>query len=98
MNLIERIDHWAAVAPEATAHISDGRTLTFGELQSRSDALACYLTQHLGNDRLDRIGDARLQRAAPGPVQRRLDPHFSHGAASIVSFKQMPVQSINITG
>jgi D-alanine--poly(phosphoribitol) ligase subunit 1 len=51
MNLIERIDHWAAVAPEATAHISNGRTLTFGELQSRSDALACYLTQHLGNDR-----------------------------------------------
>jgi D-alanine--poly(phosphoribitol) ligase subunit 1 len=50
MNLIERIDHWAAVAPEATAHISDGRMLTFGELRNRSDALACYLTQRLGND------------------------------------------------
>jgi D-alanine--poly(phosphoribitol) ligase subunit 1 len=51
MNLIERIDHWAAVAPEATAHISDGRTLTYGELRSRAGALACYLTQRLGNDR-----------------------------------------------
>jgi D-alanine--poly(phosphoribitol) ligase subunit 1 len=51
MNLVERIDHWAAVAPEATAHISDGRTLTYGELRSRSDALARYLTQRLGDDR-----------------------------------------------
>jgi D-alanine--poly(phosphoribitol) ligase subunit 1 len=51
MNLIERIDHWAVVAPEATAHISDGRTLTYGELCRRSDALACYLTQRFGDDR-----------------------------------------------
>jgi D-alanine--poly(phosphoribitol) ligase subunit 1 len=51
MNLIERIDRWAAVAPEAAAHISDGRTLTFGELRRQSDALACYLTERLGEDR-----------------------------------------------
>jgi D-alanine--poly(phosphoribitol) ligase subunit 1 len=51
MNLIEQIDRWAAVAPEATAHISDGRTLTFGELRRNSDALACYLTECLGEDR-----------------------------------------------
>jgi D-alanine--poly(phosphoribitol) ligase subunit 1 len=51
MNLIERIDRWAAVAPEATAHISDGRTLTYGELRRQSDALACYLTKRLGEDR-----------------------------------------------
>jgi D-alanine--poly(phosphoribitol) ligase subunit 1 len=51
MNLIERIDRWAAVAPEATAHISDGRTLTYGELRRNSDALACYLTERLGEDR-----------------------------------------------
>src|SRR6266700_7187096 len=51
MNLIERIDHWAVVAPEATAHINDGRTLTYGELCRRSDALACYLTQRFGDDR-----------------------------------------------
>jgi D-alanine--poly(phosphoribitol) ligase subunit 1 len=51
MNLIERIDRWAAVAPEATAHISDGRTLTYGELRRQSDALACYLTERLGEDR-----------------------------------------------
>src|SRR5438093_9086071 len=50
MTLIERIDHWALVAPEATAHISDGRTLTYGELRRHSDALACYLTDGLGKD------------------------------------------------
>lgn len=50
MNLIERIDRWAAVAPEATAHISDGRTLTYGQLRRHSDALACYLTARLGED------------------------------------------------
>jgi D-alanine--poly(phosphoribitol) ligase subunit 1 len=51
MNLIERIDHWTAVAPEATAHISDDRALTYGELRRHSDALACYLTERLGEDR-----------------------------------------------
>ena len=51
MNLVERIDHWAVVSPEATAHISDDRTLTYGELRRRSDALACYLTERLGDDR-----------------------------------------------
>ncbi len=50
MNLIERIDRWAAVAPEATAHISNGRTLTYGELRGHSDGLACYLTARLGED------------------------------------------------
>src|SRR6266581_1692186 len=51
MKLIERIDRWAAVAPEATAHISDGRTLTYGELRRHSDVLACHLTERLGEDR-----------------------------------------------
>jgi len=50
MNLIERIDRWAAVAPGATAHISNGRTLTYGELREHSDGLACYLTARLGED------------------------------------------------
>jgi D-alanine--poly(phosphoribitol) ligase subunit 1 len=51
MNLIERIDHWAVVSPEAIAHISDAKTLTYGELRRRSDALACYLTKRFGDDR-----------------------------------------------
>jgi D-alanine--poly(phosphoribitol) ligase subunit 1 len=50
MHLIERIDRWAAVAPEATAHISDGKTLTYGQLRRHSGALACYLTARLGED------------------------------------------------
>jgi D-alanine--poly(phosphoribitol) ligase subunit 1 len=51
MNLVERIDQWAAVAPEAIAHVSGGRTLTYGDLCRRSDALACYLAQRLDHDR-----------------------------------------------
>jgi D-alanine--poly(phosphoribitol) ligase subunit 1 len=51
MNLIERIDHWAAVSPEAIAHVSGDRTLTYGELHRRSDALAAYLVQRFGEDR-----------------------------------------------
>src|SRR5213596_3015280 len=51
MTLIERIDHWASVAPEAIAHISGDTTLTYAELCRRSDALAVYLTEHFGDDR-----------------------------------------------
>src|SRR5258708_17337820 len=51
MDLIERIGGWGVAAPEATAHISDDRTLTYGELRSRSDSLACYLRQRFGDDR-----------------------------------------------
>src|SRR6266566_7410059 len=51
MDLIERIDRWGAVAPEATAHISDRKTLTYGQLRRRSDALASYLTERFGDDR-----------------------------------------------
>jgi D-alanine--poly(phosphoribitol) ligase subunit 1 len=51
MNLVERIDHWGAVSPEAVAHVSDGRTLTYGDLCRRSDALACYLAERFGDNR-----------------------------------------------
>lgn len=51
MNLIQRIDHWGAAAPEAIAHFSGDRTLTYGELCRHSDGLAWYLTQHFGEDR-----------------------------------------------
>ena len=51
MNLIQRIDHWAAAAPEAIAHLSGNRTLTYGELRRSSDGLASYLAQHLGDKR-----------------------------------------------
>src|SRR5262249_15252878 len=46
-----RIDRWAVVSPEAIAHVSDGRTLTYGELRRRSDALAANLAERLGADR-----------------------------------------------
>jgi D-alanine--poly(phosphoribitol) ligase subunit 1 len=51
MNLIERIDQWAAVAPEAIAHISGDTTLCYDELRRRSDALASDLRERFGEDR-----------------------------------------------
>ena len=51
MNLIQRIDHWATAAPEATAHLSGDSTLTYGELRRRSDRLASHLTERFSDDR-----------------------------------------------
>jgi D-alanine--poly(phosphoribitol) ligase subunit 1 len=51
VNLIERIDHWAAAAPGAIAHLSGDRTLTYGELRRSSDELASYLAQRFSDDR-----------------------------------------------
>ena len=51
MILIERIDHWAAVAPDAIAHVSSDQRLTYGELRCRSDALASYFTERFADDR-----------------------------------------------
>jgi D-alanine--poly(phosphoribitol) ligase subunit 1 len=51
MNLLERIDHWGAVSPDAIAHVSGERILTYDELRRRSDALAVYLAERFGDDR-----------------------------------------------
>jgi D-alanine--poly(phosphoribitol) ligase subunit 1 len=51
VNLVEQIDHWAAVAPHAIAHISGDRSLTYAELRRRSDALASYLTERFRDNR-----------------------------------------------
>jgi D-alanine--poly(phosphoribitol) ligase subunit 1 len=51
VNLIEQTDHWAFAAPNAIAHISGDKRLTYGELRRRSDALAAHLTRTFGNDR-----------------------------------------------
>jgi D-alanine--poly(phosphoribitol) ligase subunit 1 len=51
VNLIEQIDHWATAAPNAIAHISGDKRLTYGELRRRSDALAAHLVKNLGEDR-----------------------------------------------
>jgi D-alanine--poly(phosphoribitol) ligase subunit 1 len=51
VNPLERIDHWAAVAPTATAHISGDRKLTFGELGAHANALAAYLLERFGEGR-----------------------------------------------
>src|SRR6267142_603256 len=51
MHLLDQIDHWSAVSPDRPAHVSEGRTLTYGELRAQSDAFASYLTETLGDNR-----------------------------------------------
>jgi len=51
VDLLARIDNWGVVAPDRPAHISEGSTLTYGELRTQSDALAAWLTKKLGDNR-----------------------------------------------
>ena len=51
MHLIERIDRWGRDTPSHLAHISGDRTLTYGELCTRSDALAAWIEGELGDNR-----------------------------------------------
>jgi len=51
VNLIDQIDHWALAVPNAIAHISGDKSLTYRELRRRSDALAAHLTKRFGDDR-----------------------------------------------
>jgi D-alanine--poly(phosphoribitol) ligase subunit 1 len=50
VNLLERIDRWASLAPQKVAHVSGERTLSYEELRARSDALAGYLAEQFGDD------------------------------------------------
>lgn len=49
MHLLDRIDHWGRTTPERIAHRSGERTMTYGELLARSDALAAWIQQELGD-------------------------------------------------
>jgi D-alanine--poly(phosphoribitol) ligase subunit 1 len=51
VSLLERIDHWATVAPDAIAHVSGDKRLSFGELAARSSALAAKLQERYGVNR-----------------------------------------------
>src|SRR5580693_7494510 len=51
MDLLARIDNWGVVAPERLAHVSEGQTLTYGELRAQSDVLAAWLENGLGTNR-----------------------------------------------
>ena len=51
MDIIDAIDRAARVFPDRIAHISDVRTLTYGELGKRSDALAAHFTEHYPGDK-----------------------------------------------
>ena len=47
MEIIERIDHWGRTTPDHPAYKSGSRTLTYGVLRDRSDALAAHLAGSL---------------------------------------------------
>jgi D-alanine--poly(phosphoribitol) ligase subunit 1 len=51
MDIVALIDRWGTSAPNRAAHISAGRTLTYGELVQSSDALASDLLKTLPQDR-----------------------------------------------
>jgi len=51
MDVIGRIDAWAATRPHRVAHISGTQVLTYGDLKAQSDALAVQLSNHLADDR-----------------------------------------------
>src|SRR4051812_38969606 len=52
MHLLDRIDHWGRTAPDRLAHRSNDRTLTYGELMEKSNRLAGWLMNELGDSRL----------------------------------------------
>jgi D-alanine--poly(phosphoribitol) ligase subunit 1 len=51
MHLLEQIDLWAHLSPDRQAHISDTRSLTYGELRTQSDTVAAWLEAEFGDSR-----------------------------------------------
>ena len=51
MDIIEAINRAAQDLPEKVAHISDARTLTYGELGKKSDALATHFAERYPGDK-----------------------------------------------
>src|SRR6267143_7167458 len=51
MDIIHRVNEWGRSAPGRRAHVSGGRSLTYGDLLRRSDALAAHLASVLPDDR-----------------------------------------------
>jgi D-alanine--poly(phosphoribitol) ligase subunit 1 len=50
MDIIERIDRTGQDYPDKVAHLGDDRTLTYGELSKKSDAIARYLAESFPGD------------------------------------------------
>ena len=44
MDILERLRYWSHIHPDQPAHCSDGRLLTYRELEDHSDALAAHLS------------------------------------------------------
>ncbi len=55
MNLTQRLRHWATTSPHAPALVFEGETITFHELQSRSQTTAQLLAMKYGVKRGDRV-------------------------------------------
>lgn len=44
MDIISRVRHWSSIAPDHPAHVSDGRILSYRDLDLYSDTLAAHLS------------------------------------------------------
>jgi D-alanine--poly(phosphoribitol) ligase subunit 1 len=51
MHLLDKIDSYGRTAPDRLAQVSGENKITFGELLAKSNALAAWLDQHLGDKR-----------------------------------------------
>ncbi|MDR3574491.1 MAG: D-alanine--poly(phosphoribitol) ligase subunit DltA [Anaerolineaceae bacterium] len=50
MDLIERINHWAELAPDRLAHISADQSISYRDLREQTDTLATYFWRVLPHD------------------------------------------------
>jgi D-alanine--poly(phosphoribitol) ligase subunit 1 len=51
MHLLDRITQWSRLAPDRLAHVSENRSLTWRDLEMRSNAFAAWLDRELGESR-----------------------------------------------
>lgn len=49
--IIEKIDKWGKVSPDHTAHISGGKSMTYGQLLEQSNKLAAYISEQLNGEK-----------------------------------------------
>lgn len=65
MDIIAQIDKWAEQVPDRLCYVHRDHQLTFGELKKRSDAIACWIQDQLGDDRTPLIIHGHMNPIMP---------------------------------
>ncbi|MDF2910912.1 MAG: D-alanine--poly(phosphoribitol) ligase, subunit 1, partial [Sporolactobacillus laevolacticus] len=65
MDIIAQIDKWAEQVPDRLCYVHRDHQLTFGELKKRSDAIACWIQDRLGDDRTPLIIHGHMHPIMP---------------------------------